>query len=151
MIEVHDLCRRYGAFQAVRDVSFAIGDREIVGLLGHNGAGKTTVMKMLTGYLEPDSGGIRIDGLDPAERRRETQRRIGYLPENCPLYPELTVLETLLFQAGLRGIPRDRQPAAIRRAVERTALGDKAGAAVGTLSRGYRQRLGVAQAIPIHQ
>lgn len=85
MIEVRHLSRHYGALKAVQDVSFSIDTGEIVGLLGHNGAGKTTIMKMLTGYLEPSAGTITIDGLDIAEQRREAQRRIGYLPENCPL------------------------------------------------------------------
>ena len=147
MIEVRELSRSYGGLKAVSEVSFDIGRGEIVGLLGHNGAGKTTIMKMLTGYLEPTSGHIRIDGLDLAERRREAQRRIGYLPENCPLYPEMTVLDSLEYQAVLHGLPTTERPAAIRRAVERTALEAKAAAQVATLSRGYRQRLGVAQAI----
>lgn len=147
MIEVEHLSRSYGALKAVQDVSFNIQKGEIVGLLGHNGAGKTTIMKMLTGYLEPSSGTIRIDGLDLAKERRAAQRRIGYLPENCPLYPEMTVLDALDYQATLLGIAPTQRPAAIRRAIERTELGDKATATVGTLSRGYRQRLGVAQAI----
>jgi ABC-2 type transport system ATP-binding protein len=147
MIEVRELSRSYGGLKAVSEVSFDIGRGEIVGLLGHNGAGKTTIMKMLTGYLEPSSGQIRIDGLDLAARRREAQRQIGYLPENCPLYPEMSVLDSLEYQAVLHGLPTGARPAAIRRAVERTALQAKAGAQVATLSRGYRQRLGVAQAI----
>ena len=147
MIEVRHLSRHYGALKAVQDVSFSIGNGEIVGLLGHNGAGKTTIMKMLTGYLEPSAGSIRIDGLDIAAQRREAQRRIGYLPENCPLYPEMTVLDYLDYQASLHGLAPARRNAAIRRAVERTELGAKATAAIGTLSRGYRQRVGVAQAI----
>ena len=147
MIEVRDLSRSYGALLAVSGVSFDIGHGEIVGLLGHNGAGKTTIMKMLTGYLEPSRGTIRIDSLSLAEQRREVQRRVGYLPENCPLYPEMTVLDSLEYQAVLHGLPFAERPAAIRRAVERTALEAKAGAQVATLSRGYRQRLGVALAI----
>ena len=151
MIEVRDLCRSYGPLLAVSGVSFDIGHGEIVGLLGHNGAGKTTIMKMLTGFLEPSAGSIRIDGLELglgfAGHRREVQRRIGYLPENCPLYPEQTVLDALEYQAVLHGISPAARPAAIRRAVERTALEAKALAPVATLSRGYRQRLGVALAI----
>lgn len=147
MIEVRDLSRHYGALQAVQDVSFDIRRGEIVGLLGHNGAGKTTIMKMLTGFLEPSAGSIRIDGLDMAEQRRAVQRRIGYLPENCPLYPEMTVLDYLDYQAALHGLTPGQRAAAIRRAVERTELGAKATATIGTLSRGYRQRVGVAQAI----
>ncbi|AUB80231.1 ABC transporter ATP-binding protein [Candidatus Thiodictyon syntrophicum] len=147
MIEVRNLSRSYGDLKAVSGVSFDIDHGEIVGLLGHNGAGKTTIMKMLTGYLEPSGGTIRIDGLDIAEHRREVQRRVGYLPENCPLYPEQTVLDALEYQAVLHALPSDARPAAIRRAVERTALEAKASAQVATLSRGYRQRLGVALAI----
>src|SRR5512137_1327054 len=105
MIEVRDLSRSYGSLQAVSGVSFDIGHGEIVGLLGHNGAGKTTIMKMLTGYLEPSSGTIRIDSLALAEHRREVQRRVGYLPENCPLYPEMTVLDSLEYQSVLHGLP----------------------------------------------
>ena len=147
MIEVRELSRSYGELKAVDRVSFDIGRREIVGLLGHNGAGKTTIMKMLTGFLEPSSGAIRIAGLDIASHRREIQRRIGYLPENCPLYPDMTVLDHLDYQASLHGIAPSGRTAAIRRAVERTELDAKAAAQVSTLSRGYRQRLGVAQAI----
>jgi len=147
MIEVRDLSRSYGALKAVDRVSFDIGRREIVGLLGHNGAGKTTIMKMLTGYLEPSGGSIRIDGQDIAAQRRAVQRKIGYLPENCPLYSDMTVLEHLDYQGALHGIPTAERPAAIRRAVERTELGAKATATVATLSRGYRQRLGVALAL----
>jgi ABC-2 type transport system ATP-binding protein len=147
MIEVRELSRSYGELKAVQEVSFDIGRGEIVGLLGHNGAGKTTIMKMLTGYLEPSTGRISIDGLNIAEQRREAQRRIGYLPENCPLYPEMRVLDYLDYQAALHGMPTGRRASAIRRAIERTDLGAKATAAIGTLSRGYRQRVGVAQAI----
>ena len=147
MIEVEQLSRCYGDFQAVREVSFRIGRGEVVGLLGHNGAGKTTIMKMLTGFLEPTGGTIRIRGLDLRCHRRAVQARIGYLPENCPLYPEMTVLDYLDYRAALQGIPPQQRPAAIRRAVERTALAPKAGAPIATLSRGYRQRVGVAQAI----
>ncbi len=147
MIEVRNLSRSYVDLKAVSGVSFDIDHGEIVGLLGHNGAGKTTIMKMLTGYLEPSGGTIRIDGLDIAGHRREVQRRVGYLPENCPLYPEQTVLDALEYQAVLHALPSGARPAAIRRAVERTALQAKASAQVATLSRGYRQRLGVALAI----
>ncbi|MBK1647820.1 ABC transporter ATP-binding protein [Rhabdochromatium marinum] len=151
MLEVRDLSRHYGALKAVDRVSFDIGRREIVGLLGHNGAGKTTIMKMLTGFLEPSGGTLRIAGYDITlsgrDGRRAAQRHIGYLPENCPLYPEMTVLDHLDYQAALRGIEGAARARAMRRAIERTALEAKASAQVATLSRGYRQRLGVAQAI----
>jgi len=147
MIEVQRLSRSYGDLKAVDDVSFDIGRSEVVGLLGHNGAGKTTVMKMLTGYLEPSAGDIRIEGLDIREQRREVQQHIGYLPENCPLYPEMTVIDYLEYQAALHGVPEPDRPAAIRATIERTDLVPKADHVIATLSRGYRQRVGVAQAI----
>jgi ABC-2 type transport system ATP-binding protein len=147
MIEVQGLTRIYGAFRAVDQVSFEIKHGEIVGLLGHNGAGKTTIMKMLTGYLEPSAGSIRIDGLDIAAQRREVQQRIGYLPENCPLYPEMTVIDYLEYQGALHGVPANELTSAVRTAIERTALAPKVRDVIATLSRGYRQRVGVAQAI----
>lgn len=147
MIEVEHLSRSYGPLTAVDDVSFQVGRGEVVGLLGHNGAGKTTIMKMLTGYLEPSGGSIRIGGLPMGPETRAIQARIGYLPENCPLYPEMTVIDYLDFQAGLHRVAVDRRSGAIAEAIRRTALADKATAALQTLSRGYRQRVGVAQAI----
>ena len=147
MIEVQELSRSYGDLRAVDEVSFEIGRGEIVGLLGHNGAGKTTIMKMITGFLEPDSGAIRIDGLDIAADRRAVQQRIGYLAENCPLYPEMTVIDYLDHQAALHGVGLKDRPVAICKALERTELTAKGTAAIATLSRGFRQRVGVAQAI----
>jgi ABC-2 type transport system ATP-binding protein len=147
MIEVQRLSRSYGDLKAVDDVSFGIDKSEVVGLLGHNGAGKTTVMKMLTGYLEPSAGDIRIDGLDIREKQRQVQQRIGYLPENCPLYTEMSVIDYLEYQATLHGMPEADRPAAIRETIERTDLAPKADHVIATLSRGYRQRVGVAQAI----
>ncbi|WPD21379.1 MAG: ATP-binding cassette domain-containing protein [Candidatus Electrothrix scaldis] len=147
MIKVEHLTRKYGDFTAVDKVSFEIGQGEIVGLLGHNGAGKTTIMKMMTGYLEPTEGSITIDGLDVGKDRRKIQKKIGYLPENCPVYPEMTVLEYLEYSATLHGVAAQDRPALIRSAVARTALEAKASKQLSTLSRGYRQRTGVAQAI----
>lgn len=147
MINVANLTRKYGDFTAVSNVSFEISPGEIVGLLGHNGAGKTTIMKMMPGYLEATSGTITIDGLSVATERRAVQQKIGYLPENCPVYPEMTILSYLEYCAALHGIPERERPALIREAVERTALTEKAMELISTLSRGYRQRTGVAQAI----
>jgi ABC-2 type transport system ATP-binding protein len=144
MIQTDRLSRRYGDFVAVDDVSFSIAHGEIVGLLGHNGAGKTTIMKMLTGYLEPSSGSVRIDGTVVEQDRQAIQRHLGYLPENLPLYPELSVADYLDYTARLRGVDPAR---AVRQAIEATELGSKALDPIATLSRGYRQRLGVAQAI----
>jgi len=147
MIQVEHLSRRYGELVAVDDVSFGIGRGEVVGLLGHNGAGKTTIMKMLTGYLEPTAGRIVIDGLEIGRDTAAIQRRIGYLPENCPLWPEMTVIDYLDYQAALHGVPAGQRDAAVARAIRRTALTEKAAAVIQTLSRGYRQRVGVAQAL----
>ena len=150
MIHVAHLTRTYGPLKAVDDVSFAIGPGEIVGLLGHNGAGKTTIMKMLTGFLEPTGGTIHVDQLEMATDRRAIQAQIGYLPENCPVYPEMTVAAYLEYQAALHGVDDDRMGPLLRQTLSRTALADKALQPIATLSRGYRQRVGVAQAI-FHQ
>jgi ABC-2 type transport system ATP-binding protein len=147
MIHVNNLSRHYGDFKAVDTVSFEIQPGEVVGLLGHNGAGKTTIMKMITGYLEPTSGDIRIDNLHIGKNIRSIQKRIGYLPENCPVWPEMTVIDYLEYQASLHGVPKNKQSKAVARAIQRTSLVDKATASIQTLSRGLRQRVGVAQAI----
>ena len=145
MIDAEGLTRRYGDTLAVNDVSFTIGKGEIVGLLGHNGAGKTTIMKMLTGYLEPSGGHVRVDDLDVVEAAHAVQQQLGYLPENCPVYPEMTVVAYLDYVAGLRGV--DNRPLALREVLAATELTDRALDPIGTLSRGYQQRVGVAQAI----
>lgn len=150
MIQVNELTRTYEDFIAVDKVSFSIEKGEIVGLLGHNGAGKTTIMKMLTGFLEPTAGSIRIDDLDPLEHPMAVRRKIGYLPENCPVYPEMTVIDYLDYTAALNGVSNNEKAERIRKAVARTALESKATQPVSTLSRGYQQRVGVAQAI-LHQ
>ena len=147
MIKVDGLCRNYGDFTAVKNVSFNIEKGEIVGLLGHNGAGKTTIMKMLTGFLEPGSGAIQIDGLDIQAQRNEIQAKIGYLPENCPVYPEMTVIDYLEYTADLRGLKAQARMNAVREAIACTELEPKAIHPINTLSRGFRQRVGVAQAI----
>lgn len=145
MINAEELTRRYGETLAVDAVSFSIGGGEIVGLLGHNGAGKTTIMKMLTGYLEPSAGRVHVDGQDVVEAPAAVQRQLGYLPENCPVYPEMTVVGYLDYVAGLRGV--EDRPAALREVLTATDLSGRAFDPIGTLSRGYQQRVGVAQAI----
>jgi ABC-2 type transport system ATP-binding protein len=147
MITIEHLTRRYGDFLAVDDVSFSIARGEVVGLLGPNGAGKTTIMKMLTGFLEPTSGSIRIEQLEIGPDLAAIQRRIGYLPENCPAWPEMTVIEFLEYQALLHDLPSVQRAHAVATAIRRTELRDKATEPIQTLSRGYRQRVGVAQAI----
>ncbi len=147
MITLTDLTRRYGAFVAVDAVNFDIQRGEVVGLLGHNGAGKTTIMKMLTGFLEPTAGSIRVDALEIGRDTAAIQRRIGYLPENCPAWPEMTVVEFLEYQAVLHDVPQARRGRAVGAAIRRTELKEQATQSIQTLSRGYRQRVGVAQAI----
>ncbi|MBX9691484.1 MAG: ABC transporter ATP-binding protein [Cyanobacteria bacterium] len=147
MITAEKLTRKYGETVAVNAVSFTIKRGEIVGLLGHNGAGKTTIMKIITGYLEPTAGTVYVDDLNVLENRLKVQAKIGYLPENCPLYPEMEVLDFLEYAARLKGVPEAEIPARVRTAVQKTRLEEMAFRQVNTLSRGYRQRLGVAQAI----
>ncbi len=147
MIRIEHVTRRYGDLTAVSDVSIDIERGEIVGLLGHNGAGKTTLMKMLTGYLEPTSGKISVGGHDVVEDRLSVQEMIGYMPENAPLYPEMEVEEYLQMMANLRGIDPDRRNARVALALERTDLQRHAARRIGNLSKGYRQRVGLAQAI----
>ena len=147
MIVAQNLVRRYGSTIAVDDVSFEIAQGEVVGLLGHNGSGKTTIMKMLTGFLEPTAGQITLNGLDIGEQTRSAQACIGYLPENCPVWPDMHVADYLDYQACLHGLGPSERDRAVVRAIQRTGLKDRATQMIRTLSRGYRQRLGVAQAI----
>jgi ABC-2 type transport system ATP-binding protein len=147
MLDVSHLSRSYGDFKAVDEVSFSIGSGEIVGLLGHNGAGKTTIMKMLSGYLEADSGKIEIAGRDISTDLKSIQQDLGYLPESLPLYPEMTVADYLDYASQLKRISRKDKAAEIRRVATQTDLGDKINDEIATLSRGYKQRVGVAQAI----
>ena len=147
MLDITGVTRFYGDTCAVNQVSFSIGTGEIVGLLGHNGAGKTTIMKMISGYLEPDSGSISLDGLSLAEHEQAVQAKLGYLPENLPVYPEMTVGAYLDYAADLKGLKGNDKVQAIREAVSATDLLTKVTAPISTLSRGFRQRVGVAQAI----
>lgn len=147
MIKVEALTRNYGDLAAVDQVSFEINQGEIVGLLGHNGAGKTTIMKMLTGYLEPTAGHIEINGRDMGTHREAIQKTIGYLPENCPVYLEMSVIDYLDYAAALHGVPEADRIQRVHNAIVSTELQTKATQLISTLSRGYRQRVGVAQAI----
>lgn len=147
MIRIENLRRLYGDFSAVDNASFSIGQGEIVGLLGHNGAGKTTIMKMITGFLEPTSGILEIDGKTLNNHADEVQSLIGYLPENLPVYPEMSVMDYLFYCANMRDIPVPNQASAVRNAIKKTELEEKALATIATLSRGYKQRVGVAQAL----
>jgi ABC-2 type transport system ATP-binding protein len=150
MIDVKDVSKSYDTVQALRNVSFHVDAGEVIGLLGPNGAGKTTMMKILTGYLQPDTGQVRVDGLDVLTDTLEVQQHIGYLPENAPLYPEMSVQSYLQMMADLRDIPPTQQIDLISEAVRATGLGDHLVRPIGQLSKGYRQRVGLAQAI-LHQ
>lgn len=147
MIAIKNLTRKYGNTVAVKDVSIDISKGEIVGLLGHNGAGKTTIMKVLTGFLDPTSGEITVGGLSIVDNRIEAQRLIGYLPENAPLYSEMLVQDYLLMMAELRGVPPNERVLAVGKAVVATGLEKRLLQPIATLSKGFRQRVGIAQAI----
>ncbi len=150
MIEVKELCKNYGEVTALSGVSFSITAGEVIGLLGPNGAGKTTLMKILTGYLHPSSGTATIGGHDVLTATEKVQELIGYLPENAPIYPELTVQSYLKMIAELRNIPQEKQRDRIGEAAIAVGLLDRLTAPIATLSKGYRQRVGLAQAI-LHQ
>jgi ABC-2 type transport system ATP-binding protein len=150
MIHAKNLSKRYQAVEAVKNVNVDIQKGEIVGLLGQNGAGKTTMMKMITGYLEPTEGTVLLGGKDVLEDRIGVQRQIGYMPENAPLYPEMLVQEYLLMVASLRELPKEKQIPMIIEAVKATGLEKFLTRPIGTLSKGYRQRVGICQAI-LHQ
>jgi ABC-2 type transport system ATP-binding protein len=150
MIEVDGLTKYYGGHAAIRGLTFRISSGEVVGFLGLNGAGKTTTLKILAAVLLPSSGAVRVDGLDVARAPHALKRRIGYLPETPPLYDEMTVGGYLRFVAELHGVPRGRARAAVEEVEERTGLQAEDGELLGSLSHGYRQRVGVAQAL-VHQ
>lgn len=147
LIRAEQLYRYYGENCAVKGVSFDVRRGEVLGFLGPNGAGKSTTMQMLTGNLAPSSGQVWINGLDLLDRPKQAKRGLGYLPEAPPLYRELTVKEYLAFCARLNYIPRNQQTKAIASAVERCGLKEVAKRLIGNLSKGYQQRVGIAQAI----
>jgi ABC-2 type transport system ATP-binding protein len=146
-IEVKNLSKQYGNVQAVTDVSFSVEDSQVLGFLGPNGAGKTTVMKILTGFHFPSSGTAFIDGIPVDEAPLEIKKKIGYLPENVPLYGDLTVDEYLNFAAEARFIPKHERLSVINASLDACALTPYRSRKIETLSKGYRQRTGLAQAI----
>jgi ABC-2 type transport system ATP-binding protein len=150
MIEVAELTKRYGRFEALRGVSFSLGAGEIVGFLGPNGAGKTTTMKILTGFCSPTGGSAKVAGFDVVGESLEVRRRIGYLPESAPIYAEMRVTDYLDFVGRVRGMAPSERATAIARVAEECDIADRLRQAVGTLSKGYRQRVGLAQAL-LHQ
>ncbi|GHU43258.1 multidrug ABC transporter ATP-binding protein [Spirochaetia bacterium] len=147
MIEVHNLVKKYGTLEAVRDVSFNVGSQQVLGFLGPNGAGKTTIMKILTGYHFPSGGRAVIDGRDVQEEPVAVKNLIGYLPESVPLYGELTIDEYLAFVADARHIEKTQRPARINAALDACGLTHMRTRRIETLSKGYKQRTGLAQAI----
>ena len=147
MIEVQHLTKRYGPFTAVNDVSFTVPRGEILGFLGPNGAGKTTTMRVLTGYMPPTEGKALVAGYDVFEQPIEAKRRIGYLPETPPLYPDMTVRDYLTFVAKIKNVPRADRKARLDTVMERTRIADMANRHCGKLSKGYKQRVGLAQAL----
>lgn len=150
MIEAENLSKFYGIFAATRDVSFTVNKGEVVAFLGPNGAGKSTTMKMLTGYLSPSQGRARIAGFDMSSQRLEGSKRLGYLPETGPLYPEMTPYSLLDFFAEARGMNKRTKRAQIEKAVELCSLGSVIYKPISKLSKGFRQRVGMAQAL-IHE
>jgi ABC-2 type transport system ATP-binding protein len=147
MIEVEHLTKDYGTVVAVRDVSFRVGEGEVVGFLGPNGAGKSTTMRILVGFLGPTSGNVRIAGHDVIEDSLEARRSIGYMPESAPLYPEMRVREYLGFRASIKKLPRAERAKAVSRAMEQAAVSEMSETLIGHLSKGYRQRVGLADAL----
>jgi ABC-2 type transport system ATP-binding protein len=150
VIEADRLTKHYGARVAVSEVSFRIGKGEILGFLGPNGAGKTTTMRMITGFLPPTSGTARISGFDICRQPLEAKARVGYLSETPPVYREMTVRSYLRFVADIKKVPRKKRESLVGRAVELCGLGEVAHRVIGHLSKGYRQRVGLAQAI-VHE
>ncbi|MET0283065.1 MAG: ABC transporter ATP-binding protein [Polyangiales bacterium] len=147
MIEVRHLTKRYGDRVAVRDLSFDVARGEVVGFLGPNGAGKSTTLRMLTGFLEPSEGEIKVAGFDARRQPLELKRSIGYMPEAVPLYLDMRVVEYLRFRAALKGVPRREIDKNVDRALELASVADVKTRIIGQLSKGYRQRVGLADAL----
>ncbi len=147
MIVVENLSKSYGTVEAVRDLSFRVEPKEVVGFLGPNGAGKSTTLRIIAGFLGATSGSVSVDGHDIVEEPLATRACIGYMPENVPLYPELRVREYLRFRAELKGVQRAGRKDAVQRAMHDARIEDHAEKLIGELSKGYRQRVGLADAL----
>jgi ABC-2 type transport system ATP-binding protein len=146
-IEVADLHKSYGSHVALRGISFSVDEGEVVGFLGPNGAGKSTAMKIITGYLSPSSGVARVMGHETLVEPIEARRHIGYLPENAPIYPDMRVRDYLDYIGRVRGLGTAERTRGIERVAEQCGIPDRLGQRVGALSKGYRQRVGLAQAM----
>jgi ABC-2 type transport system ATP-binding protein len=147
VVRVEGVSKRYGRVAALDDVTLGVRAGEVMGLLGPNGSGKTTLLRILTGYLTPTAGRVVIDGHDTERESMAARRRIGYVPESVPLYPHMRVSEFLRFMGRLRGVPGPAVGEAMARTAERLRLTDRLRAPIRTLSRGYRQRVAIAQAL----
>ena len=147
MIEVSHLSKQYGSHPAIQDLSFTVEDGQIYGLLGPNGAGKSTIMNILTGYLAPTSGDVKVAGYSLPEQAQQAKVCVGYLPEQPPLYPEMTVQEYLNFAAELKGVKKADRKQQVLKAARRTGLEEVLPRLIRSLSKGYRQRVGIAQAL----
>jgi ABC-2 type transport system ATP-binding protein len=146
-ISIENLVKKYGGQRAVDQISFQVKTGEIVGFLGPNGAGKTTTMRMITGFIGPTEGKIKVGGLDIADHMDAVKRRIGYLPENNPLYQDMPVIDYLLYVAGIQGIPTEQQMSRVAEMIRITGLNPEKHKKISELSKGYRQRVGLAQAM----
>ena len=149
-IHVRDLRKSYGDVEAIKGISFSVDPGQIVGFLGPNGAGKTTTMKILTCFMAATSGTARVAGHDVHEAPYEVRRRVGYLPENVPLYEQMLVWDYMQFVAELRGVPSSTRHKRVTETIDQVGLGEMRGRAIGELSKGYRQRVGLGQAI-VHE
>ena len=147
MIEVENLTKYYGDFPAVEDISFTVNKGEVLGFLGPNAAGKTTTMRVLTGFMPPTSGSARIAGFDVVDQSLEARRHIGYLPETVPLYTEMSVVDYLEFMGKIRGMDKQWRRRRIGEVIDICRLGDYRSSLIGKLSKGFRQRVGIAQAV----
>lgn len=147
MIEVQNLSKNYGDRPAIRSLNFSVKKGEVVGFLGPNGAGKSTTMKIITGYMAPSSGEVRVAGFDVFENPMEVKSRIGYLPETPPVYHDMYVRDYLTFVANLKGVEKSRVKGLVDAALEKTTLGEVGGRLIGNLSKGFKQRVGLAQAL----
>jgi len=147
LITVENLTKRYATKTAIENVSFQVEKGEILGFLGPNGAGKTTTMRIVVGFMPASDGTVRVDGFDVFENPLDVRRRIGYLPENPPLYPEMTVAGYLRFVAKIKGVPKEKIGAEVKRVMERVSITDVQERIIAKLSKGYKQRVGLAQAL----